>query len=583
MIDIHNLGEYTSLSDVWKLFPNGGGYGDYILLNGVRYDWKETSNSWTESSITEYPSRPGEVIDHNVKVLGSLEVSNGLQVGPYIEGQSGAEIDEFGNGEFRTLSIDQLLVKDGAGYIPLAKLIQQFKTELPPNWAEYQEIKVLNEARVLIFNPNSNEKYYVTYESLKSSIVSGIEVGEGGSITLDIISSNEPALLTENNVLSSLRTLVEIERLINEKGGLKFISKVSPDTAQGLIKFIEGIDINFIRGISGGNIDKYANAELNSLRLREFLEVPELRYNRISVFTGVQWNTFGAGIIESVEVDKDVNGNELQSGIIKLKLENGEFGSVAVDDLCQGIFHNFGGVNDTTSEDQKNGNFHIKGFNTSYFRITEILDTGTNGLFRYVLRGTSEKWTQLNHPRSQMHFAAYANPSNPDRQSCSYTTTEYSIRLKNMTTWEYGANNIYEISGKLDGFTIGETVLEGKGQAFGNAYIWGTLQQIYNDPIRLDIDTNGDGFLAFGETMTITCNVFKGWKDITSNVEIWGISRESGNQTEDDAWNISHQDFAGQITLQNKAEYSDLGNGISTLFRFTASSASNTAILELTI
>jgi hypothetical protein len=99
----------------------------------------------------------------------------------------------------------------------------------------------------------------------------------------------------------------------------------------------------------------------------------------------------------------------------------------------------------------------------------------------------------------------------------------------------------------------------------------------------LDIDTNGDGFLAFGETMTITCNVFKGWKDITSNVEIWGISRESGNQTEDDAWNISHQDFAGQITLQNKAEYSDLGNGISTLFRFTASSASNTAILELTI
>ncbi|MDD4592631.1 MAG: hypothetical protein PHG06_19730, partial [Parabacteroides sp.] len=315
----------------------------------------------------------------------------------------------------------------------------------------------------------------------------------------------------------------------------------------------------------------------------EFLEVPELRYNRISVFTGVQWNTFGAGIIESVEVDRDVNGNELQSGIIKLKLENGEFGSVAVDDLCQGIFHNFGGVNDTISEDQKNGNFHIKGFNTSYFRITEILDAGTNGLFRYVLRGTSEKWTQLNHPQPQMHFACYANPSNTDRQSCSYTTTEYSIRLKNMTTWEYGANNIYEISGKLDGFTIGETILEGEGQAFGNAYIWGTLQKIYNDPIRLEIDTNGDGFLAFGENMSISCKVFRGWQDITSEVETWSVSRESGNQTEDNAWNISHQGFAGQITLQNTAEYSDLGSGISTLFRFTASSTTEIAILDLTI
>ena len=401
-----------------------------------------------------------------------------------------------------------------------------------------------------------------------------------------ITSTDATSILTDDNYLSSLRVLAEItanNNSIADELKTLFLSKLSADTAQGLIKFIEGIDINFIRGISGGNIDKFANAELNSLRLREFLEVPELRYNRISVFTGVQWNTFGAGIIESVEVDKDVNGNELQSGIIKLKLENGEFGSVAVDDLCQGIFHNFGGVNDTTNEDQKNGNFHIQGFNTSYFRITEILDTGNNGLFRYALRGTSEKWTQLNHPRPQMHFAAYANPSNPDRQSCSYTTTEYSIRLKNMTTWEYGANNIYEISGKLDGFTIGETVLEGKGQAFGNAYIWGTLQQIYNDPIRLEIDTNGDGFIAFGETMTISCNVFKGWKDITSNVEIWGISRESGNQKEDDAWNISHQNFAGQITLQHKAEYSDLGNGISTLFRFTASSTNNTAILELTI
>lgn len=292
----------------------------------------------------------------------------------------------------------------------------------------------------------------------------------------EMIKENSSTPLTDENYLSSLRTIKEIAE--------RAISKLNPDTAQEVITFLKGIEFGtYSPGLlgSGGKIDGNGNGELRSLRLWETLEVPELRYNRISVYTGVQWQTFGAGIIESVEIDKDEFENELQSGIITLKLEDGEFGAVAVDDMCQGIYHNFGGVNDTESEDQRNGNFHVKGFSTSYFRITEILDSATNGRFRYVLREPSKRWTQLNHPKPYMHFACYANPANLDRQTCMYTTTEYSIRLHNMNAWEYGEQNIYAIEGKLDGFSLGDTVFTGTGQVIGNGYFYGYIQTIQND------------------------------------------------------------------------------------------------------
>lgn len=48
----HFLGEYTSLSAVWKRYPNGGGFGDYIILNGEKVKWDEYNNSWGNYSDT---------------------------------------------------------------------------------------------------------------------------------------------------------------------------------------------------------------------------------------------------------------------------------------------------------------------------------------------------------------------------------------------------------------------------------------------------------------------------------------------------------------------------------------------------
>lgn len=121
-------------------------------------------------------------------------------------------------------------------------------------------------------------------------------------------------------------------------------------------------------------------------------------------------------------------------------------------------------------------------------------DTTTNGVFRYQLRDTSRSWTQRNHPQAQMNFACYANPYNKNRQACTYSTTEYTIQLQDMIDWEYGESNIYGISGKLKGFKMGDTILNGHGNVVGNAYIYGVIQNI-EKVIAENIEVGGKNLL----------------------------------------------------------------------------------------
>lgn len=329
----------------------------------------------------------------------------------------------------------------------------------------------------------------------------------------------------------------EIQNLIKTYGGKWYLSKLKDDEAAGHITFKRGFDSQADSNISGDltlggvtgssefetgilgtgwRIDNAGHAQMESLSLRKFLEVPELRYNRTEVHVGVDWQTHGAGLIEDVAQLTET------TGIIKLKLEDGEIGAVAVDDYCMGIFHNVnpGETNASENVDSHNGNFEFAGFQTVYFKVTSFCDEEGNEItaeaasqmrnqyFLYELRPVTESdeeqeeetpdltaWSEQNHPQPSMSFACYANPNNSERQSCIYATTDYVIMLTGMTDWTYGGSNIAYIRGKLDGFTIPaerqewnettqrwETVtynkpLEGYGVAFGNAYMWGNIDQ----------------------------------------------------------------------------------------------------------
>lgn len=111
-------------------------------------------------------------------------------------------------------------------------------------------------------------------------------------------------------------------------------------------------------------------------------------------------------------------------------------------------------------------------------------------------------------------------------------------------------------------------------------------QHFEDMPPRMEIDTQGEEFLAYGESMLVTCRVKQGFFDVTSQVRLWEVTRDSGDAADDAAWALKNkvQDFCannrdvelepGQIVLchEHDPTLDDLGNGRlpSTLFTFTA-------------
>lgn len=312
----------------------------------------------------------------------------------------------------------------------------------------------------------------------KGQTYSGSAVGGGGT-SVYVIGVNDKTIPSDRNVFSAKRVLQEIIAYA--------ISKTKDDTALGLISFLNGINVN--KGIVtdtitatelssnivkvldkltannaafSGNISSVDYAEkllgwlitpsgdidAKSLRLRDFLEVPELRYNRVSVITGEEWNAPGGGIIESVDEE---------SSIVYLKLEPGEVTAVEVDDICKANFNN-----DT-------------GFQTTYFRITEKLD---NGSFKYVLRSG-----YTYHPQKAMHFVCYGNFTNAERQKSSYSTQNYIRFLKGVNNWEITKDMIAMQLGDLSNLKLFGMDMTGHSAYLNRIYMTGTIKQISNDGV----------------------------------------------------------------------------------------------------
>ena len=78
-------------------------------------------------------------------------------------------------------------------------------------------------------------------------------------------------------------------------------------------------------------IDSAGNGELESLILRSFLEVPEIRYNRLTLI-GEEIAVGAGGIIEDVEHIVD------DKYLVTLKLEEGELNPFKKDDIIKGNY-----------------------------------------------------------------------------------------------------------------------------------------------------------------------------------------------------------------------------------------------------
>lgn len=342
------------------------------------------------------------------------------------------------------------------------------------------------------------------------------EVRAAQSTLPNIIRSWEGTPPTDNNLYSA--------RAVSRR----YLSKELPDVAQGHIQFNDGIELGSYKpGLSGtgGVLDRQGNAELRSLRLWDRLEVPELRYNRVSIYTGIRWDTFGGGIIERCESTSETTGD------LYLKLEQGEIGGIAEGDLCMGIWHDDRGGNHSSTTDDRRGNFSFAGFKTVYFRIDTIpaqdprgKDNSDRHYCRYVLREDAP----LIHPYSSMHFAARGNIQDKSRQAFVYTTTEYSLQLAGVDSWIFREEHYKHIQGNLQGFSLSGKRFDGYGGILKDVHIYGTIEQFDNAPLRIEYITTHGQELLEEESTTIIPTLYQGYNAITESIQ-WTMHKEGTN------------------------------------------------------
>lgn len=255
----------------------------------------------------------------------------------------------------------------------------------------------------------------------------------------------------------------------------RFLRKDEEDETNYKIKFFDGIECGqYVTGMLGGSgtrFDGEGYGEMNGLTLREFLEVPELRFNRVDVISGELWNSVAFGLVAAVDIE---------SQTCTLKLEENERAGLLEGDICRGIFADFGDGDLWEGTDDYNF-LHLYGFKTVYFSVTEIL-VNEKGAFSFVYslpQGSTE------HPSVSMKFAVYGTFDyirHPERMASAYSTRTYKRYLNGVNQYKIEPDkHIYAQFGLLDGLVISGQEMSGYGSYQHNSYFSGVQIQFTDE------------------------------------------------------------------------------------------------------
>ena len=230
-------------------------------------------------------------------------------------------------------------------------------------------------------------------------------------------------------------TTTQIKNLIDSVGSDRFLSKLNPDTAQGLITFLQGLvsngaitangEIFANEGLSvgdfvaslfdgrGAGIDKNGNAEVESLRVRSYMQVMELIINRIRSMDGDLVLTEGDNI-ESVEEVTDVEGHVSYKLHLKQQWE-GYYTAQAVGNVLKGVINTLA---------QGSGTYY-----TSWMLVKDV-NTATNTITVDLYPDDETPAGQNFPPCEMMNIVRWGNNIDPKRQSCIYLSSTEGVIKK---------------------------------------------------------------------------------------------------------------------------------------------------------
>lgn len=434
----------------------------------------------------------------------------------------------------------------------------------------------------------------------------GVVKGTGIYLIRDSFDSTQPTNYNAYSALASIKKFVPFLGYVDQP--LRTFDDVKFKSVLAQIFQTEG----FAEGISGFKVDELGNILARSLKLFDFLEVPELRYNKITVVGEEQWWTTG-GIIEDILDDGNVEDNKYR---IKLKLEEGEVNEFWEGDICKGVF-NTG-----------------TGFQSVYFTIVSSMDEPNfpAGIMDVVLTG------YMVPPRKFMTIARVGNalytvddqgktvPRFPARQrSGRVSVPRGNLQFfKNVDSWQLTPANIAIHIGEckdaglpgtpvgLEGNIIwadqiytkvGVHVFDADGEevpdiVFKGEWLQGekytknnrvgylgciylcvakstTSQPRYDNPdwfmesgnpyFEMKFESSGGTrFVNDNIDTVITATVFKYNQDITGDISKaqWTWTRASDYPESDQVWNSQHVGFGNHLHL-TRADFP--GSGVRKL------------------
>ena len=227
----------------------------------------------------------------------------------------------------------------------------------------------------------------------------------------------------------------QIKNLIDSVGSDRFLSKLNPDTAAGLITFLQGLvsegaimsngEIFAKEGLSigdfvaslfdgrGAGIDKNGNAEVESLRVRSYMQVMELIINRIRAMDGDLVLTEGDNI-ESVEEVTDAEGHVSYKLHLKQQWE-GYYTAQAVGNVLKGVINTLA---------QGSGTYY-----TSWMLVKDV-DTATNTITVDLYPDDETPAGKNFPPCDMMNIIRWGNNIDPKRQSCIYLSSTEGVIKK---------------------------------------------------------------------------------------------------------------------------------------------------------
>lgn len=223
---------------------------------------------------------------------------------------------------------------------------------------------------------------------------------DAGSVRAD---SGDIASLTSENIETAILKVLD-----------KIIAK--DQTLSGKIS-----SADFLSGLLGYGwlIDSAGRAEMHSLTLRESLDVPELRYNRVQLIGSEMWVTEG-GIISDVQS----SGSQY---VVTLKLEEGDLNPFRPADILKGIYHTG------------------TGFQTVMLRVDAVSDDGAMTV--------TPRYPQL-LPQKFMDVARIGNFTDKERQRSILISSKDGriLILGDVDGWDVQPRMVKMIFGDTSGF-----------------------------------------------------------------------------------------------------------------------------------